>query len=301
MYQVNSGVLIKRGIQPDTLIRFTQPSCANSGASPCNPKRETYAGKSYLVLGDRRQSTDSRPQFALEMPYDFIGVPIEPRFCGNTININTLSFRKYIEYLDRELFDWEIKKNIGYYHRNLEIDTQNVPSYNEVNLEQWQRSKRALRKRKHHKRGKNSDVTFKHANATKKHHHGLRQRDDTQPIKCEPSSDRINIDELTHLDASSGRITINTGAGKDVLSINSMIGKLDSSKEDFLVSDLGDDGNLLSLGNTVGVGRERGKLLGGVIFDNTGGHGKICFLKEDLKSQRCVGNARRVTIFKGSR
>lgn len=91
------------------------------------------------------------------------------------------------------------------------------------------------------------------------------------------------------------------GAGKDVLSLNSMIGAYDSNKEDFIVSDLGEDGNLLSIGVSLNIGRKRGELLAGVIFDNIGGEGKICYLKEDLKTQRCAGNVRNVSIFKGSR
>jgi hypothetical protein len=279
MYQVNSGVLIKKGINPDTLMKFTQPSCAVGGGSPCDPKKDTYNGKPYLVLGEERRSTDSRSQFQLDMPYDFIGVPTETRFCGNTITINTRSFRQYIEYLDRELLEWEVKKKIGYYHRNIEIDTKTVPQYNSVNMDEWKRSKKSL-----------ISTNIKDS-----------LEDDIQEIKCEPDSDRISIDELAYLDPSGGKIKIDTGAGKDILSINAMIGKVDSSKTDFIVADLGGDANLLSIGSTLGIGRKRGELLVGVVFDNSDGQGKICYLLENYITKRCVGNVRKVNIFKGSR
>lgn len=98
-------------------------------------------------------------------------------------------------------------------------------------------------------------------------------------------------------------MTINTGAGKDVLSINSMVGKMESTynKEDYLVADLGADGNMLSMGAALGVEQARESLVAGVVFDNTGGAGRVCFLKGDFKSTRCVGTVKQVTIFKGSR
>jgi len=280
MYQVNAGVLIKKRIRPDTQIRFVQPSCVNEGASPCDPKQETYDGKRYLVLGQRRESTDPRPEFSLDMPYDYVGAPTEAKFCGNTINIITTPFRQYIEYLVRRRL--RISSTIGYFHRNIEINTQTVPQYNDVNFGTWRRrSKRAFIS-KVMKMSANESIA-------------------DLVLDCDPSSDRIAIDELDHLDPTTGRVTINTGPGKDVLSLNSMIGDVNSNKQDFIVSDLGEDGNLLSLGVALGIERKRGDLLAGVIFDNTGGNGKICYLKEDLKSKRCVGHVKKVTIFKGSR
>jgi len=280
MYQVNAGVMIKRRIRPDTQIRFVQPSCVNEGASPCDPKQETYDGKRYLVLGQRRESTDPRPEFSLDMPYDYVGAPTEAKFCGNTINIITTPFRQYIEYLVRRRL--RISSTIGYFHRNIEINTQTVPQYNDVNFGTWRRrSKRAFIS-KVMKMSANESIA-------------------DPVVDCDPSSDRIAIDELDHLDPTTGKIIINTGAGKDVLSLNSMIGDVNSNKQDFIVSDLGEDGNLLSLGVALGIERKRGDLLAGVIFDNTGGNGKICYLKEDLKSKRCVGHVKKVTIFKGSR
>ena len=127
------------------------------------------------------------------------------------------------------------------------------------------------------------------------------QLDETEEIKCDPQSDRISIDELTQLNPRNGRVTINTGAGKDVLSINSMVGRPGDSRTNYLVADLGADGNMLSMGAALGIDRKRGDLVAGVIFDNTGGRGQVCFLKGDFRSRRCVGNVRQVTIFKGSR
>lgn len=96
---------------------------------------------------------------------------------------------------------------------------------------------------------------------------------------------------------------INTGAGKDVLSINSMVGKLGDNynREDYLVADLGADGNMLSMGAALGIGQKRGSLVAGVVFDNTGGAGRVCFLKGNFKTEKCVGTVKQVTIFKGSR
>ena len=127
------------------------------------------------------------------------------------------------------------------------------------------------------------------------------QLDETEDIKCDPESDRISIDELTQLSPHNGRVTINTGAGKDVLSINAMVGRPGDSRTNYLVADLGADGNMLSMGSALGIERKRGNLVAGVIFDNTGGQGQVCFLKGNFRTRRCVGNVRQVTIFKGSR
>ncbi|KAJ7386529.1 hypothetical protein OS493_008665 [Desmophyllum pertusum] len=51
----------------------------------------------------------------------------------------------------------------------------------------------------------------------------------------------------------------------------------------------------------LGIGAKRGSLVAGVVFDNTGGAGKVCFRKENFRSYRCVGHVKHVTIFKGSR
>lgn len=277
MYQANSGVLVERMIQPNTPIKFWQPSCATQGTSPCDHKTANYQGKRYLVLGRERKSQYTRHEFKLDLPYDFLGVPTESKFCGNTINVNTVSFRQYLEFLGRK-YRSDRGRLVGNFQRNVEIDTRAVPRYNDVDPNQW--------------RAKDQ---------TSKREREPSQLDETQDIKCDPESDRISIDELSLLHPYNGRVTINTGAGKDVLSINGMIGKVESNKENYLVADLGADGNMLSMGAALGIGAERGKLMSGVVFDNTGGAGRVCFRAGDFRSLRCVGNVRQVTIFKGSR
>ena len=277
MYQVNSGVLVERMIQPNTHIKFWQPSCATSGTTPCDPKTANYQGKRYLVLGRERKSQYTKHEFKLDLPYDFLGVPTESKFCGNTVNVNTVSFRQYLEFLGRKYCS-DRGRLVGNFQRNVEIDTRAVPEYNDVDLNQW--------------RAKDQ---------TEKREREPSLLDETQDIKCEPESDRISIDELSLLHPYNGRVTINTGAGKDVLSINGMVGKVDSSKENYLVADLGADGNMLSMGAALGIGVERGKLMSGVVFNNVRGAGKVCFRAGDFRSLRCVGNVRQVTIFKGSR
>jgi len=108
---------------------------------------------------------------------------------------------------------------------------------------------------------------------------------------------------LNYIFLSHKKVIINTGAGKDVLSINSMVGKLGDNynREDYLVADLGADGNMLSMGAALGIGQKRGSLVAGVVFDNTGGAGRVCFLKGNFKTEKCVGTVKQVTIFKGSR
>ena len=127
------------------------------------------------------------------------------------------------------------------------------------------------------------------------------QLDEVDEVKCEPASYRISIDELALLNPRTGKVTINTGRGKEVLSIQSMVGRPGDSKTDYLVSDLAEDGNLLSVGAALGIGATRGNLVVGVFFDNTGGQGKLCYVKVDFVITRCVGSVKAVTIFKGSR
>ena len=50
MYQVNSGVLVERTIQPNIPIKFKQPSCAVPNKTPCDPKQTIYKRKNYLAL-----------------------------------------------------------------------------------------------------------------------------------------------------------------------------------------------------------------------------------------------------------
>ena len=63
----------------------------------------------------------------------------------------------------------------------------------------------------------------------------------TQELKCEPDSNRISIDEMTRFNPINGRLTINTGAGQDMLSINGRIkGTGDQRDGNFIVADLGE-------------------------------------------------------------
>lgn len=131
MYQANSGVLIERMIQPNTQIKFWQPSCAVPSTSPCDPKKATYKGKNYLVLGTQRKSSYTEHEFKLDVPYDFFGAPTESKFCGNTINVNTVAFGEYLEVLARK-YRSDRGRLVGNYQRNVEIDTRTVPQYNDV-------------------------------------------------------------------------------------------------------------------------------------------------------------------------
>ena len=276
MYQINSGVLVQRRITPNTPIRFFQPSC-QTGTPPCDPKTRDYQGKRYFMLGRERKSTYTEHEFTLDLPFDFLGVPLEPKFCGNTINVNTVSFRQYIEFLGKS-HRRNLWQTVGIVHRNVEIDTRTVPQYNDADLNQFRaKDKASKRERK------------------------ASRLDDTEAVKCEPESDRISIDELTRINPVHGQVTINTGAGKDVLMINGMVGNIDYSNKDFLVADLGADGNMLSIGVALGFENKRDKLVAGVWFDNSYGKGQVCYLKGDFMSTTCVGNVKHVTIFKGSR
>ena len=284
MYQVNSGVLISKMIQPDNPIKFWQPSCR----TPCNPKTTTYKNKRYFVLGVERHSTYTKHEFTLDLPHDFVGAPIESKFCGNTININTMIYGQFWDYAGRQKVSIG-RAQLGAYQRNVEIDTRTVPKY-DVDLRQFSRG---------------NDKPLK------RHKIGQRQKDVVQELTCEPDSDRINIDRLDRLSPWSGIVIIRTGAGRDVLSINGMIGKVhrDYRRENYLDADLGEGVNMLSLGAALNVEAkngyvikmERRDFLAGVQFDNTEGNGKVCYIKGDFKSKRCVGNVKGVSIFKGSR
>ena len=133
MYQVNSGVLVERTIRPNTPIKFKQPSCEVPNKTSCDPKQTIYKRKNYLVLGRERESTYTKHQFKLDYPYDFLGYPIESKFCGNTINVNTVSFRQYMEFFWRK-YGGRRRYKVGDYQRNVEIDTRTVPQYNDVDL-----------------------------------------------------------------------------------------------------------------------------------------------------------------------
>ena len=123
----------------------------------------------------------------------------------------------------------------------------------------------------------------------------------SEELRCEPESDRISIDELSQLSPWNGRVIIDTGAGKDVLSINAVIGNPGNGRTTYVLADLGADGNMLSLGAALNIGMDKNSLVAGVVLDNKQGRGNICFLLKDFKTVSCVGWAKKVAIFKGSR
>ena len=127
------------------------------------------------------------------------------------------------------------------------------------------------------------------------------QLDASEELSCEPESDRISIDELSSLSPLNGRVAVWTGAGKDVLSIQAVIGNPGNGRDTYVLADLGADGNMLSLGAALNIGMDKDSLVAGVVFDNRRGGGNICFLLKDFKTRGCVGWAKKVTIFKGSR
>ncbi|KAL9977465.1 hypothetical protein ACROYT_G014871 [Oculina patagonica] len=285
LYQLNSGLLLERKIQPNTPIKFWQPSCTIPGTTPCDPKTAQYQDERYLILGRKRKFQSTNSKFKLDLPYDFLGVPTESKFCGNTINIDTLSFQEYLNFrmseFPRRINRWEkLGEVYGKYQRNVEIDTQAVPQYNDVDLNQW------LAK----------DQTVKREREP-------RQLDAIQDIKCEPESDRISIDDLSRMNPSTGRVTINTGSGKDVLFIN---GNFQAGRsKDYLVADLGADENMLSVGAAIPKAHNSASAVAGVLFDNRDGLGRLCYRKNEMDAKefalQCVGTVRNVTIFKGSR
>ena len=195
--------------------------------------------------------------------------------------------------------------------RSLNIDTRNVPNYREVSFSdqeyqteehhnltsthQWEQDKEIKQEFEKSSNDKN--------NKLEKHH----DQSVTNPVAsvCSPSNDRIEIDLLRKFDSRSGKtVTINTGEGKDILSIGGSVGEPSDPRTTILKVNLGStaEANVLSLGyalNADVAGRK--DLIAGVVFDNTGGQGKVCFVKYDLVTLRCVGNVQGVTVLKGSR
>ena len=126
------------------------------------------------------------------------------------------------------------------------------------------------------------------------------QLDASEELSCEPESDRISIDELSSLSPWNGRVEVWTGAGKDVLSIQAVIGSPGNGRNTYVLADLGADGNM-SLGAALNIGIEKDSLVAGVVFDNRRGVENICFLLKDFRTIYVVGSVKKVTIFKGSR
>ena len=236
---------------------------------------QSYDGKPYLVLGTQRKSRDEREQFQLDMPYDFIGVPTESKFCGNTILVNTGTYRRAMDKLPSSY-----RRATGYYHRGFDIDTTAAPpKYNDVNMNTWDQRTDKRNKIRHKKR----------------------RRNDEENNHCRPESDRVLIEELEIMNEDSGKAEVKTGDGDDVLTVPSWILMPNNNRQDILVADLGAGNNLLSVGSTISLKRERSKMVAGVIFDNTGGNGKLCYLRADLSTKKCVGTVRGVKVFEGSR
>lgn len=82
--------------------------------------------------------------------------------------------------------------------------------------------------------------------------------------------------------------------------MSGMVGCNEYIKNDFLVVDLGVDGNLLLIGVIFNIGGKCGSFLFGIFFDNFYGDGDFYFMKGDWGWRR-VGNVKGVIIFKGFR
>ena len=208
------------------------------------------------------------------MPYDFIGVPTESKFCGNTIVVNTGTYHRFMDQLPSHILS-----TTGYYHRGFDIDTTAPsPSYNEVNMNIWRRR------------------TTKRSNINRSNN-----RNNGGDDQCRPDSNRILLEELEIMDPNAGKGEIKTGDGDDVLTVPARVLMPSNNREDMLVADLGAGNNLLSVGSTLNLKRKYSDMVAGVVFDNIGGVGRLCYLKADLITKRCVGNVRGVKLFEGSR
>ena len=189
-------MLIEQTILPNRAVKFSQPSQYNK----CSPKEESIAYKQgqrypFLVPGQKREDTYERrlSKFKLNVPYDALGVPNGPKFCGNTIIVNAKTFNKYLQhYKPHNYRGWRVSE-LGHRQRNVEIDTRTVPQYNDVNLGSWKQW-------------------------------GIKDQD-AKELQCEPDSDKISIDEMPYLNV--GGVKIYTGAGKDVLTISGEVGSAD--------------------------------------------------------------------------
>jgi len=121
---------------------------------------------------------------------------------------------------------------------------------------------------------------------------------------CTPNSDRIEIDELRRFELESNKkVYIRTGEGKDIFSVGGLIGEPGDGRTNILDADLGANeggADVFSVGYLLDKERGRVDLIGGVKFDNTAGEGRVCYLKRDLVTWKCVGKVKGVDIFKGS-
>lgn len=308
VFQANTGVfLIGSNIRPSDPITFRQPACTSESASstPCDPNTKEFHGNKYLVVGMERESSDN--DFPLDVTSDFLGRPKTERFCGNTICLNAVS---YFKILSRR------GTGVSFPHvRSLTIDTTTVPEYNEVDVSSFQPTSRDVQHnatsliRDESKKSKAKKLSAKNELASKKINEKVIKRSDLASAQgsmgCNPNSDRIEIDELRRFEAGSNKkVHIRTGVGKDILSIGGLIGEPNDGRTNILDGDLGvakGEPNVFSVGYLLNTDRGRGDLIGGVKFDNIAGEGRVCYLKRDLVTWRCVGKVRGVNIFKGSR
>ena len=304
--------LVGDNILPSDPITFRQPSCTSESASstPCDHKTKLFHNNKYLVVGTERRSSDR--DFPLDVTSDFIGRPKTATFCGNTVCLNAVSYYKTLS---------QSGTGVQYrYVRSVRIDTTSVPEYNEVDLSSFEPTSRDIlynettfkgNQKSNQSRAKK--LFSKHARGNKKSKGKFRvnanKRSDSESVpgraSCTPNSDRIEIDELRRFELGSNKkVYIRTGEGKDIFSVGGLIGEPDDGRTNILDADLGtSDGgaDVFSVGYLLDKERARADLIGGVKFDNTAGEGRVCYLKRDLVTWKCVGKVKSVDIFKGSR
>ena len=312
MFQANTGVfIIGPNIRPSDPITFRQPACTTESASstPCDPNTKVFHGNKYLVVGTERESSDN--DFPLDVTSDFLGRPKSARFCGNTICLNAMSYYKTLSGSGPGVSFPDV--------RSLTIDTTTVPEYNEVDVSSFKPTSRDVQynvtseTRDESKKTKAKKLSSKHKRGSKRskekvYFAGIKRSDLESAqgsMGCNPNSDRIEIDELREFEPGSNKkVHIRTGVGKDILSIGGLIGELTDGRTNILDGDLGvaeGEANVFSVGYLLDTDRSRADLIGGVRFDNTAGEGRVCYLKRDLVTWKCVGNVRGVNIFKGSK
>ena len=308
VFQANTGVfLIGSKIRPSDPITFRQPACTSESASstPCDPNTKEFHSNKYLVVGTERESSDN--DFPLDVTSDFLGRPKTEKFCGNTICLNAVS---YFKTLSKRGSDVRLP-----HVRSLTIDTTTVPGYNEVDVSSFQPTSRDGQHnvtsviRDESKKSKAKKLSAMNERVCEKSKENVIKRSDLESAQgsmgCNPSSDRIEIDELRGFEPGSNKkVRIRTGVGKDILSIGGLIGEPNDGRTNILDGDLGvakGEPNAFSVGYLLDTDRGRDDLIGGVKFDNIAGEGRVCYLKRDLVTWRCVGKVRGVNIFKGSR
>lgn len=307
VFQANTGVfLVGSKIMPSNPITFRQPACTSETASSirCDPKTKEFHGNKYLVAGNERKSSDSK--YPLDVTSDFLGRPKTERFCGNTICLNAVSYYRTLS-----------RKGTGVrfpHIRSLTIDTTSVPEYNKVDVNSFQPTSSDVQHnetsliRDESKKLKAKKLSSKNERGKEKSKETVIKRSDLESAQgsagCNPNSDRIEIDELRKFEPGSKKVYIRTGVGKDILSIGGLIGEPNDPRTNILDGNLGEakgEANVFSVGYLLDTDSRRDDLIGGVKFNNTAGEGRVCYLKRDLVTWRCVGKVKGVNIFKGSR